>query len=159
MIGTIRKESHTEEVETFVEKTFQNVENVQRCMNLDFFLGLYILTFKTEADAKNALELVLDVKSLDILKNPIILSLAEYTEKRGKFLKDLFPRRKRKRSDSQESEDNSWVREFEDIKELHLKYWGELAEEPKEEDGILKYEFKGDKTCENLNDRLLAISK
>ena len=146
-------------MKSFVEKTFQTVENVQRCMNLDFFLGLYIVTFTTEADAKNALETVLDVDSLGILKNPILMSLTEYTEKRGKFLKDLFPRKKRKRSDSQESEDNSWVREFEDIKELHLKYWGDVAEEPKEDDGSLQYEFKGEKTSENLNDRLLAIAK
>ena len=159
IIGTVRKESPPEEVKSFVDKTFQTVENVQRCMNLDFFLGLYIVTFTTEADAKNALETVLDVDSLDILKNPILMSLTEYVEKRGKFLKDLFPRKKRKRSDSQESEDNSWVREFEDIKELHLKYWGDVAEEPKEDDGSLQYEFKGEKTSENLNERLLAIAK
>ena len=159
IIGTVRKDSNPEEVKTFAEKTFQNVENVQRCMNLDYELGLYVLTFTTEADAKNALERVLTVDSLDILKNPIILSLAEYTERRGKFLKDLFPRKKRKRSGSPEPEDNSWVREFEDIKELHAKYWGELVEEPADVDVSPEYEFKGEKTSENLNDRLLAIAK
>ena len=157
IVGTVKKESNPEEVKTFLEKTFQNVENVERCMNLDFFLGLYALTFTTEADAKNALEIVLDVDSLGILKNPIVMSLVEYTERRGKFLKDLFPRKKRKRSYSQESEDNSWVREFEDIKELHVKYWGELANEP-EDDASQEYEFKGEMTSENLNERLMAIA-
>ena len=158
IIGTVRKESNLEEVKSYFEKTFENVENIQRCMILDFFLGLYVLTFTTEADAKNALEIVLDVNSLGILKNPIIMSLVEYTERRAKFLKDLFPRKKRKRSGS-ESEDNSWVREFEDIKELHVKYWGELADEEHENDSSLEYEVKEEKTSENLSERLVALAK
>ena len=87
------------------------------------------------------------------------MSLVEYTERRAKFLKDLFPRKKRKRSDSQESEDSSWVREFEDIKELHAKYWGEMAIEKEYEEASLDCEFKGEKTSENLSERLLAIAK
>ena len=49
------------------------------------------------------------------------------------------------------------MREFEDIKELHVKYWGELAEDH-EDEASLENEFKGEKTSENLTERLLAIA-
>ena len=128
VIGVVKNEPSPEDVRTYAEKTFPGVEDIHRCMNLDFFLGLYVLTFPRETDAQNALDTELGPGD-DVLKNPISMSLKEYTEKRSKFLKDLFPRSKRKREDSQDSSDDSWVREFEDIKELHSKLWGKEAEE------------------------------
>ena len=128
VIGVVKNEPSLEDVKTYAEKTFPGVEDIHRCMNLDFFLGVYVLTFQRETDAQNALDTDLGHGD-DVIKNPISMSLKEYTEKRSKFLKDLFPRSKRKRADSQDSSDDSWVREFEDIKELHSKLWGKEAEE------------------------------
>jgi len=161
VIGTVRKESTHQEVQAFVEKTFSNVENVQRCMSLDFFLGAYVLTFVKETDAKNALEI--DVDPFSVLKNPITMSLGEYTEKRDRFLKDLFPRLKRKRSNSQDSNSDSWVREFEEIKDLHSKFWGDVGEEKNVDKydsyDSLEEEYITVKTSGNIADRLKAMAK
>ena len=150
VIGTFKKESSPEDVQAFLEKTFPNAESIQRARNLDFFLGIYVLTFLKETEAKSALET--ELGPCDALKTPITMSLVEYMERRAKFLKDLFPRNKRKRTDSQESSDDSWVREFENIKELHLKLWGKEAED----DVSMEEE---EKTSGNLSQRLFAMAQ
>ena len=150
-VQTVNKEMPGEEVEVGLRALLPGVSSapgsLHRCEINNHFWGLYLVTFDTAELAVAATRLDLSSEQ-QLIKNPFLVSLADYLKYRHMFLTGCCPNRRREKREDESQSSESWKQQFDNIAEMNKEHWGDLTSSNDKEvqEGI---DYQGDLTSSN----------
>ena len=151
-VQTVNKEMPGEEIEVGLRALLPGVSfapgSVHRCEINNHFWGLYLLTFDTAELAVAATRLDLSSEQ-QLIKNPFLVSLADYLKYRHMFLTGGCPNRRRETRGGESQSSESWKQQFDNITEVHKEHWGDLTKSSNDNEEKEGIDYQGDLTSSN----------
>jgi len=121
-VQTVNNLRPPQEIEIFFHKHFPSVLHIHRCEINSHFIGLYILSFENETDAKEATKV--DCEEEGFVKNLIITQLDQYLKFREKYLNMKSDPKKKA-----EHIDKIWKVDYKKLEEIHKENHRDVVNE------------------------------